>query len=158
MFRDVMLSGELFLVRFIDAAQTGLIDREKILELLEFSNLRKPPKLPDLVDLDAQWTCDDGMRVDTRKLLFGDLSRLFANQIYRLANVAIKQHQLSVCDTAQDDGLCRPALRRHASTRAMRLSLRLLPLKDRWTDCEQSAPSRVASVLHGADGSGRNPL
>jgi hypothetical protein len=56
-----------------------LIDGEKFLELLEFSNLRKPPKLPDLVDFDAQWTGDDGMRVDTRKLLFGDLSRLFAN-------------------------------------------------------------------------------
>jgi restriction system protein len=54
-----------------------LIDGEQILELLEFSNLQASVKLPPLVDLDQEWTSDDGMRVNARRLLFSDLSRLF---------------------------------------------------------------------------------
>ena len=57
-----------------------LIDGEKILDLLENSNLRVPPRLPPLVDLDTEWIGDDGISVSTRKLMFGNLSRLFLNR------------------------------------------------------------------------------
>lgn len=52
-----------------------LIDGDRLLELLEHSNLALPNKLPPLVQLDSQWIASDGSLLPTSSLLFGELSR-----------------------------------------------------------------------------------
>lgn len=54
-----------------------LIDGEKMLELLDFSNRQVATKLPPDMDLDGEWQDDNGATITTRSLLFSDLSRLF---------------------------------------------------------------------------------
>jgi hypothetical protein len=56
--------------------EVELIDGERLLELLEHSNLQRGTQLPPLVRLDQEWTSVDGMRANTEMLLFGDLSRI----------------------------------------------------------------------------------
>lgn len=53
-----------------------LIDGERLLELLEWSNRHAVTKLPPLVELDQQWLRRDGSEISTSDLLFGDLARL----------------------------------------------------------------------------------
>ena len=54
-----------------------LIDGERMLELLDFSNQHVATKLPAGMDLDVEWLDDSGATLTTRSLLFSDLSRLF---------------------------------------------------------------------------------
>jgi restriction endonuclease Mrr len=52
-----------------------LIDGERLLELLDFTNRQRPAQLPPLMNPDQEWVDKNGRRASTYELLFGNLTR-----------------------------------------------------------------------------------
>ena len=53
-----------------------LIDGERLLELLEYSERQRAPELPETLGFDQIWTASDGSTLRGDELLIGDLRRL----------------------------------------------------------------------------------